>query len=84
MLYNFSKAWGSEVISSPAGYILFMCEGHGKERVGIDGCWQLLDRVYDVFITWFSGNGVYGFLLQIFLTDIMIFVVCLSRVCCVA
>lgn len=38
-----------------------MWEGYGKGRVGIDGRWQLLDKAYDVFITWFSGNGVYGF-----------------------
>lgn len=82
--YILFKGLGGEVISSPAGYILFLREGHGKGRVGIDGCWQLLDKVYDVFITWFSANGVYGFLLQMFLTDIMIFAVSLSRAWCVA
>lgn len=65
-------------------FFFFLREGHGNGRVGIDGCWQLLDKVYDVFTAWFSGNGVYGFLLQIFLPDIMISAVGLSRVCCVA
>lgn len=62
----FSKGLGGEVMSSPAGYMLFMWEGHGKGRVGIDGCWQLLDKVYDVFITWFSGMECMGFYCRYF------------------
>lgn len=57
----FFKDLAGGFVPSPAGYILFMWEGYGKGRVGIDGCWQILDKVYDVLITCFSGNGVYGF-----------------------
>lgn len=57
----FFKDLAGGFVPSPAGYILFMWEGYGKGRVGIDGCWQILDTVYDVLITCFSGNGVYGF-----------------------
>jgi hypothetical protein len=63
-----------------------MWEGYGKGRVGIDGCWQSLDTVYDVFSTYFFGNGVYGFSVADFFSpaDIMILVAGLSRLCYVA
>lgn len=44
-----------------AGCILFIGKDHGKGRVGIDGCWQSLDRVYDVFSTCILRIGVYKF-----------------------